>query len=150
MITEINQSKVLTRHISCESKPRFDERNCNSDQWWNTDLCWCECKKSHVYNKDYVWNLATCNYENGKYLVSFMDALATICEEIIDEDDKTKSIPKNFNEKEATCEAQSFYFLLVFLLITIALFIAVTIYCYLIIYRAKLLLPFHCTENELI
>ena len=39
MVTEINQSKVLTRHISCESKPRFDGRNCNSDQWWNTDLC---------------------------------------------------------------------------------------------------------------
>ena len=79
-----------------------------------------------------------------------MDDLTTICEEIIDEDDETKIIPSNFNEKKATCETQNFYFLLALLLITIALFKAVTIYCYLIIYRAKLLSQFHYTENELI
>ena len=60
--------------------------------------------------------------------------LATICKEIIDEDDETKIIPTNFNEKKATCETQNFYFLLALLLITIALFKAVTIYCCLIIY----------------
>ena len=54
--------------------------------------------------------------------------------EIIDEDDETKIIPTNFNEKKATCETQNFYFLLALLLITIALFKAVTIYCCLIIY----------------
>ena len=32
-ITEINQSKVLSRDI----RSRFDGRNCNSDQWWYTD-----------------------------------------------------------------------------------------------------------------
>ena len=60
--------------------------------------------------------------------------IATICKEIIDEDDETKIIPTNFNEKKATCETQNFYFLLALLLITIALFKAVTIYCCLIIY----------------
>ena len=44
MITGINESKVLTKHISCECKCRFDGINCNSDQWWNNDKCWCECK----------------------------------------------------------------------------------------------------------
>ena len=39
-----------------------------------------------------------------------MDDLTTICEEIIDEDDETKIIPSNFNEKKATCETQNFYF----------------------------------------
>ena len=45
---------------------------------------------------------------------------------------------------------RNFYILLAFLLITIAL-IAVSIYCYLIKYRAKQkhLLPFHDTNNEL-
>ena len=76
--------------------------------------------------------------------------LATICKEIIDEDDETKIIPTNFNEKKATCETQNFYFLLALLLITIALFKAVTIYCCLIIYWAKLLSQFHYTDNELI
>ena len=33
MITEISESKALTKHISCECKCRFDGRNCNSDQW---------------------------------------------------------------------------------------------------------------------
>ena len=46
---------------------------------------------------------------------------------------------------------QIFYILLAFLLITIALLIAVSIYCYLIKYRAKLkhLLLFHDTNKEL-
>ena len=36
-----------------------------------------------------------------------------------------------------------------FLIITIALLIAVSIYCYLITYPEKYLLPFHYTNNEL-
>ena len=39
--------------------------------------------------------------------------------------------------------------LLAFLLITIALLIAVSIYCYFINYRTKQLLPFHYTNTEL-
>ena len=47
-----------------------------------------------------------------------------------------------------TCKTQSFYILLAFLLITIALLIAVCIYCFVIKYRAKQkhLLPFHDTK----
>ena len=30
--------------------------------------CRCECKKYHICEKDYVWNPAICNCENGKYL----------------------------------------------------------------------------------
>ena len=51
MITEINESKILTKHISCECKCRFDGIKCNSDQWWNDDNCRCECKKRHVCAK---------------------------------------------------------------------------------------------------
>ena len=51
MITGINESKTLTKHISCECKCKFDERKCNSDQWWNNDKCKCECKKRHVCEK---------------------------------------------------------------------------------------------------
>ena len=58
-----NESKTLTKHISCKCKCRLDGRTCNSDQWWNNDKCRCECKK-HVCEKDYVWNPATCNCEN--------------------------------------------------------------------------------------
>ena len=37
MITEINESKILTKHISCECKWKLDEIKCNSNQWWNND-----------------------------------------------------------------------------------------------------------------
>ena len=54
IITETNESKTLTRHISCECKCRLDGRKCNSDQWWNNDKCLCECKKRHLCEKYYA------------------------------------------------------------------------------------------------
>ena len=44
-------------------------------------------------------------------------------------DEETKIVTRNFNEKNAICETKDFYILLAFLLITIALLIAVRIYC---------------------
>ena len=32
MIAGINESKILTKHISCKYKYRFDEKECNSEQ----------------------------------------------------------------------------------------------------------------------
>ena len=81
VITGINESKTLTKHISCKCKCKFDGGKCNSDHLWNNAKCWCECEKRHVCEKDYV--------------------------------------------------------LLMFLLITIALLIPISIYCYLIKYWAK-------------
>ena len=54
-------------------------------------------------------------------------------------------------KKDKTCKTQNVYILLVFLLITIALLIAVSIYCFLIKYRAKQnhLLPFLIKNNDL-
>ena len=56
---------------------------------------------------------------------------------------------KNFNENKATCKTQNIHIVLAFLLITKSLLIAVSIYCYLIRYQTKQLLPLHCTNNEL-
>ena len=113
MITEINESKTLTKHLLCKYKCRFHGRKCNSDQWWNENNCWYECKKGHKCEKDNVWNLATCSCENEKYLASIMDDSRIICDEVIeslDENAKTKSyggtrsIPTNFNEKKRICK----------------------------------------------
>ena len=49
MIRGINESKTLTKHISCESKRKFHGRKCNSNQWWNNEKCRCECKKRQVF-----------------------------------------------------------------------------------------------------
>ena len=132
MITGINESKTSTKH----------------------DKCQCECKKRHICEKDYAWNPDTCNWESGEYLASIMDDSAIMCDEVIEsykEDTEAKSYDKtNFNEKKATCKGQNFYILLAFLLITIVLLIAVSIYCYLITYWAKQkhLVPFKVTNNK--
>ena len=99
-----------------------------------------------------------------KYSASISDDLVIACDEVIDADaeakaynetklnnKKIKRIPTNFNEKTLTCKTQNFYILLAFLLITIALLMADSTYCYLKKYRAKQkhLLSFHVTNKEL-
>ena len=86
-------------------------------------------KKHHLYEKYY-----------GRYLVGIIDDSAIMCYEVIelhDEDAEAKSYNKtSFNENKATCKMQNLYILLAFFLITIALLIAFSIYCYLIKYWA--------------
>ena len=117
-------------HAIC--KCRFDGEKSNSKQWGNNNKCWCGCKKVDTCEKDYVWNTATCNCENGKYLASIMDDSVITCDEVIE----SYNDEINFNAKKAICKTENFYALLVFLLITIT-FIAVSIYCYLIKYWEK-------------
>ena len=99
-----------------------------------------------------------CNWEKGKDLASIIDESMIICDEFIEsynEDveaqsyNETETIITNFNEKKAICKTQNVYILLAFLIITIALLIAVSIYYYLRKYWAKQkqLLPFHDTNN---
>ena len=56
VIIGINESETLTTHISCECKRKFDERKCNSDQWWNNDKCRCE-SKNVVYVKKIIFEI---------------------------------------------------------------------------------------------
>ena len=58
-------------------------------------------------------------------------------DEIIDAE--TKTISTNFNEKNVTLKTQIFHVLVVFLLVTLVLLIAVSIYCDLIIHTKILL-----------
>ena len=82
IITETNESKTLTKHISCECKCKFDETKCNSNQWWNNDKFWCESKKHLISEKDCLES--TCNCENGKYIASIMDNSEIMCNEVIE------------------------------------------------------------------
>ena len=96
----------------------------------NNDKCRCECKMYHICEKDYIWNPATCSFENEKYLASKINGSVIMCGEITEE---TKTVPTNSNEKNITCEIQNFFILIAFLLITIALLMQLH-YCYLIKY----------------
>ena len=53
-ICEIYKSKILTKHVSCECRCKFDGRKCNSNEQWNNDKCRWECKKHHIFEKGYI------------------------------------------------------------------------------------------------
>ena len=82
-------------------------------------------------------------------LASIIDNSVITFDEIIEEE--TKIVTTNFNEKNAICQTKNFCILLVFLLIRIAILVAVSIYYYFMKYKAhqKHLLPFCITNNEL-
>ena len=52
----------------------------------------------NICEKDYVWNPATCNCENGKYLASIMDDSVITCDKVINVKET------NFNKKNITCK----------------------------------------------
>ena len=68
-----------------------------------------------------------------------MDDSTITCNEVIESFDEETI----FNENKAIRKMQNFYILLAVLLITIALLIAVSIYCYLMKYRAKKNIYYH-------
>ena len=142
MTRGINELKKITKHISFQGKCKFDQRKCNSNQWWYNDKCLCECKKHDIWEKDYIWNPSTCICEYGKYSVSIMDDSMITCDEIIEE-----TVTTNFNEKKSTCKTQNFYILLAFLLLTVALLIALSNCCCLIKYQAKKNIYYHFTRQ---
>ena len=143
VIIEINESKTLTKHISCvlnvnlmgQSVIQINGR-ITINTYVNVDI-W-----KRLCEKDYVWNPATFNCENRKYLASIMDKIT--CDKIIGVEET------NFDKKgNITCKTQNLYIILAFLLITISLLIAVSIYCYLRKkYKAKQkhLVPFNGTN----
>ena len=78
------------------------------------DKCWYECKKHQAYEKHYVWNPVTRSCEYGKYLASIVDDSAITCDEVIEShDEKTITIPTNFNEKKTASKTQTFTFIFI-------------------------------------
>ena len=44
MITNRNEAKSMTKHISCDCKCKSNSTTCNSNQKWNNKACQCELK----------------------------------------------------------------------------------------------------------
>ena len=78
----------ISDHTSCECQCKFDVRKCNSKQKWNNYEFRRKCEK-HMCGKDYIWNLATCSWKNGKYLASIICNSVITYDEIIDAEDKS-------------------------------------------------------------
>ena len=63
MITGIDESKTLTKHISCKCKCKFDGRTCNSNQKLKMINVGASVKiqENHcVYKKGFICNPAAC------------------------------------------------------------------------------------------
>ena len=65
--------------------------------------------------KSYIWNLAICSCENGRYTENIIDDSMITCAEIIETTKSNltktvplKSIPTNFNEKKVICQMKSY------------------------------------------
>ena len=83
MITNKNEAKAITKHISCDCKCKFNSTTCNSNQKWNNKTCQCECKNYRTCKKDYSWYPGTCICDICKYLKSTADTSLTEFDEII-------------------------------------------------------------------
>ena len=58
MITNKNEAKTMTKHISYDCECKFNSITCNSNQKWNNKTCQCECKNYHPCKKIIVGILA--------------------------------------------------------------------------------------------
>ena len=83
MITNKDEAKAMTEHLSFKFKCKFNNRTCNSKQRWNNKTCQCECKNLHTREKDYSWNPGICIFENSKYSKSVADTSVTECDKIV-------------------------------------------------------------------
>ena len=117
--------------------------------------------KNIIFLKKIIFGMLLDVVAKSKHSASIMeDSMTTYsmttCGEITEE--KAEKVTTNFNEKMQSVKQKIsiiYYILLIFYflhlsLIAIALLVAVSIYCYLIKYRAKQkrLLPFYVTNNE--
>ena len=62
-ITNKDEAKAMTEHISCGSKCKFNSTRCDSKQKWNNKTCQCECKNYWKCKKHYSWNPSTRTHE---------------------------------------------------------------------------------------
>ena len=111
MITRINESKTLTKHISCECKRKFHCRKSNSNRKWSNDKMSRKIKnpKKIVWKRDYIWGPATCSCKSGKYLANIIDDSVLTFDETME---KTKTIVTKTVLTKSTLT--NFYILLAF------------------------------------
>ena len=98
MITVKNESKIFLKRLY-HTNPNVCLIRENVIQIKSTIMITVhvsECRKHYIYTciyiyiyyiyiKDYIWNLATCSCENGKYLARIMDNSEITCDESIKE-----------------------------------------------------------------
>ena len=90
-------------------------------------------KASHIWKK--IFGILLHVAEKKFYLVSIIEDSVITCDEIIDAEE-TVTVTTNLMKKKQRVK-QNFYILIAVLLITIALLIAFSIYCYMVKLKSK-------------
>ena len=140
MITNKNEIKTMTKHISCNCECKFISTTCNSNQKWDNETCQCECKNYHKCKKDYSSNPSICIYENSEYLKSIADTSVIVYDEIIDVMDiasikvtnniATSTLSINSDGKNERYKIVCYILHTVLLVIILLLIIAIMCYLY--------------------
>ena len=171
LVTGINESKLLTKHISCECKYKFDGKKCgiminvnvSAKIWENITyakkitfrvLVHLIVKMVNIFGRSVVRcdEITEVTTAPTKTALTKTDPTKTISTKAIPTKPfPTKSVWTNFVEKKVSCEIENFYILLTFPLITILISIIVSIYCCLIKHPSKQepLLPYYNTNKKL-
>ena len=143
VITNKDEAKDMTEHISCDCKCKYNSVTCNWKQKWNNKTWQCECKHYQKCEKDYSLNPSICMCENNKYfksvantsvtksdkIVIFMNNLSTKKTNTISTYVTTTTLINCHSIKVRDC-----YIFNTVLLVVIVLLIIVSICCYLIKY----------------
>ena len=155
----MNQKHTSTWHISCKCEYIFDSRKWNPNQKWkliNVSVS-TKIQKNITRAKKVIFGILLCTCENDKYYLRFSDSIWWNYRTNKNRFNKNCSNKKYFKKKHfnKNCSNKKYFNnyhnLLTFLLITMALLIAVSIYCYLIkhLSKQKHLIPCHGTSNKL-
>ena len=68
-MSRTNGTRHIEWHETCKCKCRLYASVCNNKQYWNDDKYRRECKElvnKGVYDKGYIWNPSTCQWECDK------------------------------------------------------------------------------------
>ena len=138
MIASKNESKTMSKHISCDCKCKFNSTTCNSNQRWNNKTSQCECKNYHTWKRDCSWSHSICICESDKYLKSIGDTSVIVCDEIMSVMDfvLTKMINATATNISTNCHNKKIKYkvdcyILHTVLLVIILLLIITIFCYL-------------------
>ena len=69
LMSRTNGTRHIEWHEMCKCKCRLYASVCNNKQYWNDDKYRRECKElvnKGVYDKGYIWNPSTCQWECDK------------------------------------------------------------------------------------
>ena len=119
-MSEVNETRFLVQHESCECKCGSNENVCNSKQKWNHDECCCECKELDYCSfckNDYMWNPSTgdCEYNKAFKIEEYLDIKNCSCKKrlfvqllLTCEDEISHTTETSLDDKKVTCKKNNY------------------------------------------